>query len=448
MTPRAALRPDPRVTGGLLCAAGFALLAWDGLLAAALGAELLATAFWWWARASDDPARHLPRWEWLRRPAAALWLAMAVAAAAPAGAPGPWRALEAGAVVWAGLELLAALPLARPFSDLPGPLLALGPWLPAVLPAAGFVVLWRHQEHWLGVARVRDTAAALLLVTAALAALRAFARRRWTAGLRWLMVGDGALAGLLVAVRAVPPAASLLLWLSASGAHAFLLGAELSGAVPRRGPVLSAIWRATTWTASAALAWPMLLAVGARFGAHGPLWFLAAAAPVALVAWVNVARMVEAPERRAVGRPGTGVALSGVAPLFALAGVPVALAIASWSGPPIGWGAALLALAPAAAGGLGGLLTFRGIAPGAIAAPADEPARSDRLAVWGRATRQTARRVFRLVTALERALADRVVWLLRLPAAPLRDLHSGDAQEYLLLLVGVAVLAVVLPLLG
>ena len=31
--------------------------------------------------------------------------------------------------------------------------------------------------------------------------------------------------------------------------------------------------------------------------------------------------------------------------------------------------------------------------------------------------------------------------------APLRDLHTGDAQEYLLFLVGLAVLALVLPLL-
>jgi hypothetical protein len=32
-------------------------------------------------------------------------------------------------------------------------------------------------------------------------------------------------------------------------------------------------------------------------------------------------------------------------------------------------------------------------------------------------------------------------------AAPLRDLHTGDAQEYLLFLVGVAVLALLLPVL-
>ena len=37
--------------------------------------------------------------------------------------------------------------------------------------------------------------------------------------------------------------------------------------------------------------------------------------------------------------------------------------------------------------------------------------------------------------------------LLRALGAPLRDLHTGDAQEYLLFLVGVAVLALLLPLL-
>jgi hypothetical protein len=37
--------------------------------------------------------------------------------------------------------------------------------------------------------------------------------------------------------------------------------------------------------------------------------------------------------------------------------------------------------------------------------------------------------------------------LVRVLATPLRDLHTGDAQEYVLFLVGVAVLAILLPLL-
>jgi len=36
---------------------------------------------------------------------------------------------------------------------------------------------------------------------------------------------------------------------------------------------------------------------------------------------------------------------------------------------------------------------------------------------------------------------------IRAMTGPLHDLHTGDAQEYLLFLVGLAVLAVVLPLL-
>jgi len=80
-------------------------------------------------------------------------------------------------VVWAGLELLAALPLARSFSDLPGPFIAARAWLPALLPAAGFLILWRHDTHWVDVLVVRRVAVALLLVTAFLGALRAYARR-------------------------------------------------------------------------------------------------------------------------------------------------------------------------------------------------------------------------------------------------------------------------------
>jgi hypothetical protein len=37
--------------------------------------------------------------------------------------------------------------------------------------------------------------------------------------------------------------------------------------------------------------------------------------------------------------------------------------------------------------------------------------------------------------------------LVRVLSAPLRDLHTGDAQEYLLFLAGLAVLALTAPLL-
>ena len=124
----------------------------------------------------NEVYEQVARWAWLRRPAQALWLAAGIGILMPElsgffGGRGSavelLRWLQGGAVAWAGLELLAALPLARPYSDLPGPLLAIRPWLPAILPAAGFVLLWRHPDGWLGVPRVRDLTSLLLLLTSA-----------------------------------------------------------------------------------------------------------------------------------------------------------------------------------------------------------------------------------------------------------------------------------------
>src|SRR5437773_1502173 len=164
-------RPGARVAGAVLCTAGLAFLCLRSLLGAAVGLEAVAMAFWVWARAAEDAEAQAPRWAWLRRPAAALWLAVAIHAVWPwlshgrgpvrDGMLAPLRWLEAGAVLWAGLELLAGLPLARPYSDLPGPLLAMRPWLPVMLPAAGFMVLWRQSPHWLGISPVRHTATVL-----------------------------------------------------------------------------------------------------------------------------------------------------------------------------------------------------------------------------------------------------------------------------------------------
>ena len=86
-----------------------------------------------------------------------------------------------------------------------------------------------------------------------LSTLRAFGRRRWTASLRWLVVTDCAMAVLLITVGAVLPGVVLMLWLAACGAHAFLLAGELRGAAPRRGVVLSVLWRLSTWVSSTAL---------------------------------------------------------------------------------------------------------------------------------------------------------------------------------------------------
>jgi hypothetical protein len=65
----------------------------------------------------------------------------------------------------------------------------------------------------------------------------------------------------------------------------------------------------------------------------------------------------------------------------------------------------------------------------------------------GRLARAAARTVFRLVIALEQRVVAIVFGFVRTLVSPLRDLHTGDAQEYLLFLVGLTVLALVLPLL-
>jgi hypothetical protein len=451
------LSPAPRTAGGLLCTAGLVLIVLPAPFAPALGVELLASGFWWWARATGEPARHVPRWSWLRRPATALWLAAAIEATlrgpaaggwVPPATLGFWWRLEAVAVVWAALELLAALPLTRPYSDLPGPLDERGFWLPALLPVAGFLVLWRQASRWLDVGEVRDLAALLLLLTASLAAVRAFGRRRWTAGLRWLVVCDGGLAGALLASRTMLPADVALLWIGACGTHTYLLVAELEGATPRRGPVLATLWRATAATSSTALGWPLLAGAAGLTPGRAILVFLLGGLSIGLSSWVNVARMVEAPERRSLARPGSGLSLSRVAPAFLLSGVPVALVSAWWAGFAPRWPVALLALAPSVLGTGTALLTFRSPAgTGAPEAEAGAGPAADRWARAGRAARLAARRLFRGVTAIERALVAGVLRLLRTLAFPLRDLHTGDAQEYILFLVGVALLAALFPLL-
>jgi len=65
----------------------------------------------------------------------------------------------------------------------------------------------------------------------------------------------------------------------------------------------------------------------------------------------------------------------------------------------------------------------------------------------GATARDFALAVFRTVTSFERRLAATFGAVLRGLGAPARDLHTGDAQEYLLFLVGVGVLALLLPLL-
>jgi len=457
--------PDPKLAGTLLCVPGLILLWLPSLFAAALGLELVAAAFWWWARAAVDPEHEIRRWAWLRRPAAALWLAGAIHAAMPAldrHLPGLrhsldlWRQIDAIAVVWGGLELLAALPLARPYSDLPGPLLAIKPWLPVILPAAGFAVLWRQAPHWTGVPEVRTVSEILLLVTAVLATLRAFGRRRWTASLRWLVVADCALAVLLITVRAASPGLTLILWGAASGGHAFMLAGELRGAAPRRGATKSLLWRLATWSSSAALTWPALVTLfPTSADALRALDFPAAALATLLVAWINVGRIVEAPERRLMTRPDPLLTLGHLAALLVLITGPLAILASLWTGAVPPMNAAILAVVPALIGGALAIWASPRVAaeqrpasPGGPPVPVPpREAATGTPAHAGTAPRQLARAVFNVVVAVETFAVSMVDRAVRGVSAPLRDLTSGDAQDYLLFLIGLSVLALVLPLL-
>jgi hypothetical protein len=431
--------------GAVLCIVAFPLLVTEALWSGALGLETLALAFWVWARAAEDAREQVPRWAWLRRPAKALWIAAAAQAPTPAAAHGAreiaelLRLVEAVTLVWAGLELLAALPVARPFSDLPGPLLALRPWLPVVLPGAGFLVLWRHAGSWVGVEPVRSVAVVLLVLTALLGALRAFGRLQWTASLRWLGIAEGSLAALLVAQGAVPPEVSLALWMGACGGRALMLAGELRGATPRRGALLHRLWRLAAWVASASLSWPLLVSLGSGPAERaGALAFVATSMPVALVSWITVRRFVEAPERRQVMRLDPALTASHLGALLTLILGPIALVAAWWSGFEASWPGSVIALAPAVLGGWLGLLGG-GVREPVPGLPALERA--------GARARAAARGAFHGFVAFEGRLVRAVTGVLRALTVPVRDLHTGDPQEYLLLVVAVALLAVLLPFL-
>jgi len=443
------IHPDVRRLGGALCVAGLGLVWWPSLWTGALGLELVAAAFWVWARAASDRDEQLPRWRWLRRPALALWLATAAQAVQQEAVrhgllPYSLATLllwtQAAGVVWAGLELLAALPLARPFSDRPGPLLTVGPWLPALLPSTGFVILWRHVGHWTAVPEVRRTALLLLIVTAVLATLRAFGRGRWVASLRWLIVADCVFASMLVALAVVPHEVSLLLWLGACGGRVALLAGELRGMAPRRVAASLLLWRISNWAASIALSWPLLVTLG--FGPPGlasPWAAFPTAFAVALGAWVTIRRMVEAPERRAMVRRESAVSVSRLTAMLTMVTGPIALIMAWWSGFDAPGPAGLIAALPSiGAGAVAWWLDRR---------PAKAPAGSPEAERGVDVARRLATVLYRGITALERRVVDALSKVAGALMAPSRDLHTGDAQEYLLFLIGLSVVALFLPLL-
>jgi hypothetical protein len=251
------------------------------------------------------------------------------------------------------------------------------------------------------------------------------------------VIADCVLAGALVALRVVPDDAALLLWLGACGGHALLLAGELSGGT-QRGDQPARLWRFAVWSALAALSMPILTTLG--FGPRGtaqPILALLAALAVAVAALVSVRRIVPSEERRAVVRRESAVPLTQLGAIGCLVAGPLALFFAWLGGYQAGPIDSAVSLMPA---GLGGW------AAGLIADPrsAAQTAWIDRV---GRIARQASLLLFHGVLAVERALRALIRRIALALAAPARDLHTGDAQEYLLFLVGVAVLAVVLPLL-
>jgi len=440
------VNPGARISGGILSVAGLVLVWLPSLWAGALGMELLAAAFWCWARAAPDRREQLGRWTWLRRPATAMWLAAAAAVVSDQVTAGHGfvaisvtrmlDTVQALGVVWAGLELLAALPLARPFAERGGPLLGIGPWLPVLLPSTGFALLWRHVVHWTSVPLVRRGALLLLILTAVLATLRAFSRQRWVASLRWLIVADCVLAGALLGLSVVPSDVSLMLWVAAAGGHAALLAGELRGMAPRRVAASHVLWRVSGWLSLTTLSWPLLVTLG--FGPPGLRnrgFAIPTAFAVGLAVWVMIRRMVEAPERRAMVRRESAVSLSRVTAALTMVVGPLALVMAWWNGFEVPLQVAGLALAPSLVPGVAAWWFER------------HPQVAAQSWARGAIARAAATNLFRATVAIERRLVAVFGGLLRGLLAPSRDLHTGDAQEYLLFLIGLSVLALIIPVL-
>ena len=208
----------------------------------------------------------------------------------------------------------------------------------------------------------------------------------------------------------------------------------------RRGTSLTRLWRLAGWCAGAALAWPLLSDAGFAEKTFHPLEFLVVAAPVFLASALWLRRVVEAPERRAMARPEDRVPrMSRLGASATLIAGPASLAWAWWHGFEASWPGAVLSLIPSA-------LAWW---PVRRIIPVQEPSAgaADKLVAAGPGARDFAINTFRAVTLIERQVAVAIAGVARALGAPARDLHSGDAQEYLLFLVGVAVLALLLPLL-
>jgi len=158
---------------------------------------------------------------------------------------------------------------------------------------------------------------------------------------------------------------------------------------------------------------------------------------VAFASMVSVRRLVAAPDRRTLLRRESAVPLAQVGALGVLVAGPLALLFSWWAGFEPRMLDALASIAPAAVGGW---------AAGLVANPLSS-LQTTWVTRFGKSSRYVALVLFHGLLAFEAALRGLLRRIALAFGAPARDLHTGDAQEFLLFLAGVAVLAVVLPLL-
>ena len=263
------LRVPSHYAGAAVATVGVRLLLLPGWRGRRSGWSWWRLAFWLWARSLPDRAEQLARWGWLRRPPMALWLAAAlfmalpelklVFSTVPAAAPSglylcrprscrrrcPCRAtrccccgrLASLAVLWAGLELMAALPLSRPFPDLTGPARRSARGSPPSFRSPASSCCGGRPRLWTrGAAGARDRDARAHAGRRAGALLRAFSRA--------LAHGHAALARWCTTRRSrrcswratwCTARSPALLWLGAAGGRLIALAAELRGQAARRG---------------------------------------------------------------------------------------------------------------------------------------------------------------------------------------------------------------------
>jgi hypothetical protein len=165
--------------------------------------------------------------------------------------------------------------------------------------------------------------------------------------------------------------------------------------------------------------------------------YVVSAVAAGFAAWIMVGRLEVAPERRRLMRPSLGLTSGRIAAAIVMVLGPLGLMLAWWFGFEPGWWPSVLALGPVM---LGGLL-------------AEAPRQKQLVHLGQRLQRPAAllrvgaANAFNRGLRAEQATLGALLALVRALGAPLRDLHTGDAQEYLLLLAGVSVLALLLPLL-